>query len=141
MGRKKCPAISVGCTAIDAEHEMQLGMLEELQHAIAKGRRKSKIEGLLTQLICFTMSHHQSEQLLMRLYAFPGYAAHSDEHQQLIERLKKLRRQFRNDEVILTAAWGETVEEWLLDHIRGADAVLGKYLCEAEPVNPMLMVN
>lgn len=102
MGRKKCPAISVGCTAIDAEHEMQLGMLEELQHAIAKGRRKSKIEGLLTQLICFTMSHHQSEQLLMRLYAFPGYAAHSDEHQQLIERLKKLRRQFRNDEVILT---------------------------------------
>jgi hemerythrin len=89
MARTK-HTISVGCAALDVEHEMQLGLLNALQRALSKGRRQAVIDDLFTQLIGFTSAHHQAEQLLMRLYDYPDYTAHCEEHERLIAQLNTL---------------------------------------------------
>ncbi len=74
-----------GADNIDAEHRVQLGLIDALRDAVRQGDKRAVVGEILDQLIAYSELHFVSEQLLMRLYAYPDYEDHSQDHEALIE--------------------------------------------------------
>ena len=80
-----------GVAELDREHALELRVVREIQAALLEGERDQAL-ALLERLEDFTNAHFLTEQLLMRLHAYPGYEAHQQEHDRLIGELQELSR-------------------------------------------------
>ena len=120
--------ITVGSPALDPEHQVQMGLADALVTALQQGHENSVVGEILDQLATYSNAHFMAEQLLMRLHAYPHYAAHLQEHDRYVERLQEVQHRYRTGEVALTLQAAESLRAWLRSHILGADRALGDYL-------------
>lgn len=114
---------------MDAEHQVQVSLLYALRQAVSAGQADNAQE-LLERLTAYSKMHFASEQLLMRLYQYDGYAGHVAEHEQMIEALEGLSAApgERAGEAAAVGRWIDALDASLVRHIRGADRALGHYL-------------
>jgi hemerythrin-like metal-binding protein len=80
-----------GYRGLDGEHQMQLELLTAFRRAVGDGQGHAAIDEILDRLVDYTKVHFSSEQLLMRLYQYPRYQEHVDDHERTIECLEDLR--------------------------------------------------
>jgi hemerythrin len=111
-----------GSDAIDAEHGIQLGLIEAALGALTAG--SDSAGELVEQLHLYTQAHFMSEQLLMRLHARANYHGHLDEHEALMQDLDSVRMHLANGDHASAAAELQAHEERLLGHIRSWDRSL-----------------
>ena len=119
--------VSVGVPDIDGEHTLQIQLLRSVERAVKDGATGRALLAL-GHLEDFTNAHFLSEQLLMRLHAYPGFEAHVAEHDRLIGELGEMRRALETGTAAPAATLAAEVERWLLVHIRTADRALGSFL-------------
>jgi hemerythrin len=112
---------------MEREHALEIQMVRELQAALAAGELEAARE-LFDRLEEFTNAHFLAEQLMMRLHAYPEFAAHQDEHDRLIAELRALRRTLTADEPADPAAAVARLERWLFAHMNSQDSTLAEYL-------------
>jgi hemerythrin-like metal-binding protein len=119
--------LDLGIPEIDVEHALQLQLVQAVRAALESGDLATA-HAALGRLDDVTNAHFLAEQLLMRLHAYPGYAAHVQEHDRLIEELRSLWRQ----PVGTGDAEGiaQRLELWLRVHIATADEAFASYLAE-----------
>lgn len=110
-----------GRAGMEAEHHVQVSLLYALRQALSAGQSENAQE-LLERLTAYSKMHFASEQLLMRLYQYDGFAAHVAEHEEMIEALEGLRAGPE------AWRWIDALDASLLRHIRGSDRDLGHYL-------------
>ena len=122
--------VSVGYDDIDSEHRVQIGLMDALEQAVREGRKGARIDELLERLLDYSRVHFLSEQLLMRLHAYPDYEAHLQEHDRMIQALGQLRGLMVGGGVEATLPVIEALREDLLNHIRSQDRQLGNYLLQ-----------
>jgi hemerythrin len=121
-------------THVAAEHRVQLELLHALQATLAGAAAdRSATGGLLKQLLDYSEAHFLSEQLLMRLYAYPAYEDHVQEHDRLIGDLRDLSVAWAVGEAEAAGTLLVKVEEWLLIHMNTTDKALEGYLAENGP--------
>jgi hemerythrin len=119
---------------VETEHRVQLELLRSLQEALAQGDEGRSVSGdLLRHLLDYSEAHFLSEQLLMRLHAYPAYGEHVQEHDRLIETLRTLCDEWSRGEGEAAGNLLRRVEEWLLTHMKTTDEVLADYLAEHGP--------
>lgn len=106
---------------MEAEHHVQVSLLYALRQAVSGGECENARE-LLERLADYSKMHFASEQLLMRLYHYDGFAAHVAEHEEMIEALESLRAGRAAER------WIDALDASIVRHIRGADRALGHYL-------------
>ncbi|MFO1434269.1 MAG: bacteriohemerythrin [Candidatus Competibacteraceae bacterium] len=121
---------SVDSAALNSEHEVQVELINALRQAVEQGQKGAVVDEILDQLIAYTNAHFMSEQLLMRLYAYPFYESHTQEHDRLIEQVQNLQEHYRAGDMTMTLQASSALREWLLDHIKGLDHGLGMYLSQ-----------
>jgi len=121
-------AAGEGQLTIDNEHLVQLGLVDALLEAVRAGRASAEIAELLDHFIDYTELHFVSEQLLMRLHAYPDYAEHVADHDAMVERLQGVRRHLEADQASAVLAVAERLRGELLGHIRNRDAALHAHL-------------
>lgn len=117
-----------GHEAMDSEHQVQVGLVAALRQALEKGLEKTAIDTILDRLISYTDAHFMAEQLLMRQYAYPLYEGHVQEHDRLVEKVHELQEKYQSGEIQMTLSVAQSLEQWLLGHIKGTDHALGDYL-------------
>ncbi|MCU0837132.1 MAG: hemerythrin family protein [Rhodospirillales bacterium] len=110
------------------EHRLQLDMLKAIGNALTDGGNLDQIDVLLERLSEYTEVHFSSEQMLMRLYAYPGYQAHMDEHDRTLTWLDALRAAWRGGDRALTLETLTELHHWIEGHIRRADHAFESYL-------------
>jgi hemerythrin len=120
--------IITGYRSLDDEHHMQIELLEAFRRAAMLPPDRHAVDEILDRLIDYTKIHFTSEQLLMRLYQYPGYQDHMDDHDQTIERIQALREAYLDGNQGLTLQTADALAEGLRTHIRTADRALGRFL-------------
>ncbi len=114
------------------EHQMQMSLLKALRDGVERGDPGADIDAILDQLADFSRIHFSSEQLLMRLYEYPDYVRHLDEHECALAKLDELRDRLKSGDAVGARACLETFGGWLIDHIHHTDAELARHLRDLE---------
>ena len=118
---------------LDNEPLVQLGLADAVVQAVERSEPAEQVAQLVAQFIDYTELHFMSEQLLMRLHAYPDYAEHVADHEAIVEQLRALSESTDNDSASpLTAEWAGKLKGQMLGHIRNRDAALHAYLAERQ---------
>jgi hemerythrin len=120
--------VRVGEQSIDAEHDLQMQLLDSLSQAIQRGGDLSPMRYILEQFIEFSDMHFLSEQLVMRLHGYPGYEPHLEEHTRLMKKVREVRSNLLQGENAPSLVLVQELREWLVTHIAQEDAAFGIYL-------------
>ena len=116
-----------GVDEMDKEHAVEIQMVRALEAAL-QSADEALVGELFDQLESFTAAHFMSEQLLMRLHTYPGYQAHQQEHDALMDRLKEIRESIEAGDLGDANEAVAQLEEWLETHIHTEDDALASYL-------------
>jgi len=122
----------VGEKSIDAEHDLQMQLLDSLSQAIQRGGDLSPMKYILEQFIEFSDMHFLSEQLVMRLHGYPGYEPHLEEHTRLMKKVREIRTNLMRGEKQPSLALVQELREWLVQHIATEDVAFGSFLKSKE---------
>jgi hemerythrin len=76
---------------LEPEHRLQVELLDALLVAVQGGRDDDQVDELLQRLRDISEAHFLSEDLLMRLHAYPDHADHVAEHEIMTKLLDDLR--------------------------------------------------
>jgi hemerythrin-like metal-binding protein len=120
--------VRVGEKMIDAEHDLQMQLLDSLSQAIQRGGEISPMKYILEQFIEFSDMHFLSEQLVMRLHGYPGYEPHLEEHTRLMKKVREIRANLIKGERQPSLVLVEELRAWLIEHIATEDAAFGTFL-------------
>jgi hemerythrin len=120
---------AVGVSEMDAEHKLLHEILHQLQEALAAGNAEV-VKDLLVRFQDVANLHFMEEQSLMRLHAYPGYAAHQQGHDELIAELGELSRRIDSNEFASAAEAAQSLENWFMTHMNTTDAALESFLEE-----------
>ena len=128
------PPVTQDSASIDNEHEVQIGMLDAFCTLVEQGESKPKsvIHEMLDQLISYSDAHFMSEQLLMRMYAYPDYDDHVNDHQAIIEHLNQMKQRFETGQQNMALEIARDMRKFLLGHIGSRDQAFTKYLSKVQ---------
>ncbi len=120
--------VKIGEKSIDTEHDLQMQMLDSLAESLQKGGDFSPARYILEQFIEFSDMHFLSEQLVMRLHAYPGYEEHLEAHTQLMKKVREIRDSVLRGENAPSLQLVQQLRDWLLHHIGSEDVAFGEFL-------------
>ena len=118
----------VGEKTVDSEHDLQMQMLDSLTEAIEKGGDFAPMKYILEQFIEFSDMHFLSEQLVMRLHAYPGYESHLEAHTRLMKKVREIRGEVFRGEKAPSLQLIKELRVWLVAHIAAEDVPFGEFL-------------
>ena len=118
---------------MEGEHRVQLELLRALKEALGRSEERAAASALLAQLLEYSDAHFLSEQLLMRLYAYPAYEDHVGEHDRLVDELRAMADSWEKGEGEAAGRLLQRVEEWLVTHMSTTDQALEAYQAEHVP--------
>lgn len=111
--------------AIDREHQVQIRLMQALTAAIDTGGDTAE---MLAQLNEYSRAHFLSEELLMRLYAYPDYDDHILDHERMTEWLDEIAARVDQRDGMLRAV--NELTAVFLRHIGSRDKRLHDFLGE-----------
>lgn len=115
------PEYSVHIEAIDAQHQVLVGMIRQLQEAMEEGRGRAFQGTLIAQLAAYTQVHFQFEEELMGARQYEGLAEHIAQHRTLTGQVCALQERVSEGQVVSNAALMLFLRNWLTDHIMQHD--------------------
>ena len=113
---------------IDSQHEVLIGLVNQLHETMLQGADRAALDGLLSQLLEHTQTHFAYEEQLMSQYNYPEYEAHKSEHNRLMAHLVDLAKRYNNGELLLSFAIVLELKGWAVVHIEKSDKPLGTFL-------------
>lgn len=119
--------IRTGVESIDAEHRLQVTLVDNLGELVRAGRGRAPAERTMRQLADFTRVHFLSEELMMRLYSYPRHDEHKAEHARLEGELDELQRRVVADDAAVALGAIERLRGWLVGHIRTLDVAFASW--------------
>lgn len=114
--------------SIDNEHRIQMGLLNALHDAVNDKKPAAEINQILNQLTTYSELHFMSEDLLMRLYAYPDYDDHVNDHEAMTEYLKEIMNTVSAGQDSMTLKTVSDMRQFLVAHIGTRDEALSEYL-------------
>jgi hemerythrin len=125
------PEYSVGAPVIDTQHQKLFRMADELHLAMAAGKGKDQLRELLDALIAYTCEHFATEEAMMHKAAYPGFAEHHRQHEDLKRQVIDFQKQMAANQAVLTVDVMEFLSNWLRHHIKGSDQKLASFISKA----------
>lgn len=119
-------------TAIDREHQIQTGLLRAVSEAISAGSDAASVMEIFGQLANYNKVHFSSEELLMRVYAYPDLAAHADEHARMIAAVDAIGASYQAQDIALAVREIAELEDFLLQHIATRDKQFSQFIARID---------
>ena len=126
------PADKLDLSSIDNEHRIQIGLLNALCDAVNDKKPASEINQILNQLTTYSELHFMSEELLMRMYAYPDYDDHVHDHETMTEFLNDIMKTVTAGQDSLTLKTASDMRQFLVSHISTRDEALSEYLTKVQ---------
>ena len=115
------PSMSVGIEALDMDHKMLFGLINQLDSAIASGEADEIVATIINGLLDYTEYHFGREEAMMRACDYAALDSHVAKHQNIGAALRHLRDAY-------VGGFGQGIERQLHDLMR--DWITGHILDE-----------
>lgn len=117
---------SVGIEEIDSQHKELLRLFSAVEDQVQSDQGWSAIHYSILEVIDFTKFHFRFEEALMRLYGFPDYGQHTEQHRMILVQADSivsdsLRKGARDDVA-------RFFSDWLVHHIQGSDRAYAQHI-------------
>jgi len=122
------PDLRLDVPSFDAEHALQIDLVEALGKAVAEGKSREVANEIMEKLVDYTRVHFLAEELMMRMESYPGFEAHHAEHGELLAELQRLRALYERRDHPLTYNAVDGLRSWLAGHVRTQDRALATFL-------------
>ncbi len=122
------PALSVGISAIDDQHRLLFGLINDLAELRASGRGREGLVQLIRKLIPFSDAHFVAEEEVMIESDFPLFAAHRHEHQQFLKQLAGFVNDYAQDRRELTDEMMVFLKTWWFRHTSESDLKYARWI-------------
>lgn len=122
------PPDRVDSNSIDNEHRVQTGLLDALYDAVNDKKSASEINQILHQLTSYSELHFMSEELLMRLYAYPDYDDHVNDHEAITEYLNVIEKTVTAGQDSMALKTASDMRQFLVLHISTRDKAFSEFL-------------
>jgi len=119
---------AVKVAKLDHEHQNLFKVVNELNDALAAGKGREVVAGVLKRLIDYTATHFKNEEALMAKHNYPGLAAHRVEHQTLVEQVLKFQADFTAGKHEVAVSLLPFLQNWLKNHILHTDKNYSQFL-------------
>ncbi len=126
------PPDKLDLSSIDNEHRIQIGLLNALYDAVNNKNPASEINQILNQLTTYSELHFMSEELLMRMYAYPDYDDHVHDHEAMTEFLNDIMKTVTAGQDSLALKTASDMRQFLVSHISTRDEALSEYLTKVQ---------
>lgn len=117
-----------GIVAMDKEHQGLVQQINVLFEAVRDKRGREVYVDVVAMLDTYVLEHFGHEEKLMQEYQFPGFAAHQQEHQNLIAAVLKLQADHAVMDERAARELLNFLRTWLLEHIVKADKKYGSFI-------------
>ena len=121
---------SVSIASIDAQHKKLFAIADELHEAMRTGQTKPVLSKILDRLVQYTATHFAHEEGLMKLHAYPDFAAHKAAHEALKKQVLDFQREFEAGETFISVELMTFLKNWLEKHIQGTDMRYSPFLIQ-----------
>jgi hemerythrin-like metal-binding protein len=119
---------SVGVEAMDNQHTVLFGLLNDLHAAMMRGQARILTGPLLLRLVEYTHTHFSAEEQMMAAARYPGLAIHRLKHRELIKQVEEYAARFENGEITLNLDLMNFLRDWLSNHIQVVDHEYGPWI-------------
>jgi hemerythrin-like metal-binding protein len=121
-------SLSVGVKAMDDQHRVLVGILNDLHTAMLAGKAHTITGELLHKLVEYTKFHFACEEELMQEAGFAGLAAHHQRHQELTREVELFVGRYQRGEEMLNIHLMNFLRDWLSHHILEEDREYGTWI-------------
>jgi hemerythrin len=117
---------------IDEQHKMLIQKLADLSDAFRRGLEQNKIMKTLDFMIDDTDFHFSAEEKVMEENGYPGLEEQKHQHEEFKVTLNHILEDYKEEGATKAIATSINVflVNRLINHIKGSDSKLGKFLTE-----------
>jgi hemerythrin-like metal-binding protein len=113
--------LSVGVEELDDDHKGLIRIINTLREGSEAEAEAKKIDRCLVALVRYAETHFAREERVLRACGYAELPEHHQEHQDFIDRLTGVAREFRSDPEGTSSFIREELqgflEDWLIKHI------------------------
>ncbi len=124
------PSYSLGIPSVDLEHRELIDLINVVYSQLGNDADPDSIEACLEDIYAAIASHFALEERHMREAGYAEYAAHKDEHEELLDQLRDLMDDYMDDPVAGTVKLQDRLADWFGKHFSTFDARLHLVLGE-----------
>jgi len=121
-------SMSVNIAKIDNQHKNLITEINNFYEGIKTKKSKDVLSDILYQLNKYSIYHFQTEEALMKKYSFPGYKAHTAEHETFNNKIAELQTRLNAGKMVLPIEVATFLKEWLINHVMNTDKGYSKFL-------------
>ena len=114
-------SLSVGIASIDEQHKHLVNCINLLHQAFIDKKGPELQAEIISEMVAYAANHFALEEDLMEKSAFPGLAAHREEHEQFAREAAELKARSDSGAKLLTIVVLAFLKNWLKNHILGTD--------------------
>lgn len=122
------PSYTLGIPSVDHEHRELIGMINRLYGRMAGSSDPAVIEAGLEDIYAGIAAHFALEERHMREAGYGEYAAHKDEHEELLDQIREMMDEFAADPASGRATLQQRLADWFGRHFASFDARLHERL-------------
>jgi hemerythrin len=119
---------SVHVQPMDEQHQKLFEIINTLAEAMQRAKGDDVVRDTVEQLAVYTRTHFLQEEALMRRTAYPGLAAHQEQHRRLMEDVEQYKRALEEGRSASPISLLNFVRQWLVQHIRQSDKAYSDHL-------------
>lgn len=113
--------LSVNIKGIDDQHKKLIDLINKLYDGMKAGKGADVMEGILTELVNYTVTHFSNEQALFQKHGYPEFVQHKKEHDDLTKKAIELRDNLKAGKAVISVEVMSFLKDWLNKHILGTD--------------------
>lgn len=110
-------SFSVNVAEVDKQHQVLVGLINDLNDAMKEGKGKDILMKILDELISYTATHFKFEEKYFDQFGYAEKEAHKLAHKDLVSEVVNFKNDFQSGKLGLTVEVLNFLVGWLKKHI------------------------
>jgi len=118
----------IGIAEVDHEHQVLIGLINDLHAALGADRSGETIEEFLGEIFARISAHFALEEKDMQARHYPEFGPHKADHEHLLDDIRDIMDEHIERGVLDDEAFADRLATWFAGHFKTRDARLHTYL-------------